>query len=214
MNTHSSAPELVALREGEAPLVVSEVWLSLGSIELREGESCVAPAEQFSSLALGAADHAHPEPAFTGVEAPSGNYTCMSAAILPIQGSVPDGAPVEFEGQSILIRALLDDTTSVTVKTTTALDVPILALAGSYSLADDQASFFLGFDVAEWLAPLDFTNADREPDGSVQVSATENTALHEAFLSNVPGGLELYRDADGDGVLDQNPQLLGRGEGP
>ncbi len=213
LNTHSGAPELVSLRDGDAPLVVGEVWLSLGAIDLREGESCADPIEQFSSDSLGAADHAHPEAAFTAFELPAGNYECMSAAILPVQGSLPDDAPTEFEGQSILIRALLENTTPVTVLTDVAFDVPILALAGSYSLEDDQAAFFLGFDVATWLANLDFANAERESDGSVRVSLTENQDLYETFLSNVPLGLELYRDADSDGVLDENAELLGTGEG-
>lgn len=213
LNTHSSAPELVSLREGDAPLVATEVWLSLGEIDLREGESCADPEQQFSSLPLGAADHAHPEAAFTDLELPAGDYACMSAAILPVQDNLPDEAPAELEGQSILIRAVFEGTTPVTVVTDVAFEVPILAFAGSYSLESDQAAFFLGFDVAKWLAPLDFENAELESDGSLRVSPTENLSLYEAFLSNVPGGLEIYRDADSDGVLDENAELLGTGEG-
>lgn len=214
LNTHSSAPNLVSLRDGDAPLVVQEVWLSLGAIALREGTNCADATELFSSAPLGAADHAHPDSALTDFELPAGNYGCMSAALVVAQGTLPEAAPAELAGRSMLIRAVLDGTTPVTVTTDAEIQVPIAALAGSFSLRSDQTSFFLGFDVAKWLAPLDLAEAEFEADGSVRISSSENKPLYEKFVINVPSGLELYRDVDGDGMLDEAPELLGIGEGP
>jgi hypothetical protein len=214
LNAHSSEPQVVALRAGDAPLVVQEVWLSLGAIDLREGENCADPSAQYSSELIGSADHAHPEPAYTEVALPEGSYQCVNTAIVPSESPLPDLAPADFYGKSILIRALLNGTTLVTVTTDAEFEVSIPALAGAYSLDSEQAAFLLGFDVAKWLAALDLASADLEQDGSLLVSPTNNESLYETFLSNVPLGLELYRDADGDGALDQDAELLGTGEGP
>lgn len=213
LNAHSSDPTAVSLGEGTAPLVVQEVWLSLGALGLVEGANCADPMAQFSSEPLGAGDHAHPDPAFTDFELPAGNYECVSAVIVPTAGPLPEEAPPEFARQSILIRGRLNETTPVTVASDATFEVPIPALAGSYLLESDQVAFLLGFDVAKWLGALDWTNADLEPDGSIRVSPTSNESLYENFLSNVPPGLELYRDADGDGALDEEVELLGTGEG-
>jgi hypothetical protein len=209
-SAHSSKPNVVAVREGAAAVVVSEVWLSLGPVALLEGDDCAAGAGRYESAALGVGNHAAAQPGHTDLSAEASAYCSLELEFVP-SVEVPAGAPAALAGRSIAVAGELADGTSFLIVSGFEGRVPVLAVDTSFALSEGEAAMLLGFDLATWLDGIDLAEVPREDDGSILIDAERNAELVTAFESALPNGLELYRDRDADGRLDEDPELIARG---
>lgn len=210
LNTHSSSPSDVGLREGTAPVVVERVWLSLERVSLLEGSNCAELSARWQTDPLGTADHAGRDPAITTVLLESGAYCGVELGFSRIL-QAPPGAPTDLEGYSIELSGSLADGTPFSIASALEGGVVVSAIAGSFELTPGNASLLIGFDVARWLSRIGFSSAVRDSTGSIRIDESQNAELLEAFESELAAGIEVYRDADSDAALDENPELLGRG---
>jgi hypothetical protein len=209
-SAHSSKPDVVAVREGAASVVVSEVWLSLGPVALVEGDDCGDGAERFESAALGVGNHAATQPGHTDLSVEAAGYCSLELDFVR-SAAIPEGAPAALSGRSIAVSGELADGTSFLLVSGFEGRVPVLAVDTSFALSEGDAAMLLGFDLAAWLEHIDLDAVPREDDGSISIDAERNTELVTAFEAALPNGLELYRDRDADGRLDDNPELIARG---
>jgi hypothetical protein len=209
-SAHSSKPDVVAVREGTASVLVSEVWLSLGPVALVEGEDCASGSARFESASLGVGNHAAATPGHTDVGIESGAYCALELDFTPSR-ELPDGAPAALSGRSIAIQGELEDGSPFLLVSGFDGKVSVPAVDASFALEDGQAAMLLGFDLATWLAGIDLDGVEREDDGSVLIDDERTPELVTLFEAALSSGLELYRDRDADGRLDADPELIARG---
>jgi hypothetical protein len=211
---YSSKSDVVVGDTGTAARVtVGRAFLSLGDVTLSRGRDC-APGtlEQARVPALGVGDHAIGAHNFTLFEATAGTYCSAQLPLTHVASAEQLGsAPPELEGHSILLAARLEDGTFVRILSAATPRLNLVPDRASFELGDGEPDLLMTFDFAAWLDDLDFEGATRV-EGSIEVSERVNPELLAVFEANLPRGVALYRDRDGDGRLDQNPERLAHGE--
>lgn len=209
VDAHSSDPASVSVRDTDGAVVVDEAWIGFGRFALVPEGGCPTSTGAFEGDALGAGDHSAPgSAAFEIALEDAGTFCALVAPFVPVDGTPPLGAPPELAGRAIVIVGHLADGTPLRIVSGFEGDVQVTE---SFTLTEDEPGLFVGLDVARWLGDVDLASATREPDGSIVLDDTRNTALRDALDARVPMGVELYRDEGADGVLDPTPILIGRG---
>ena len=210
---YSSAPSVIGVREPGSRAVVDSAWLDLDTVALIGANSCAqADPTALSVPALGIGDHASGRHNATLFTLAAGQYCALDLPfVLAPPAELQNGVPAELERHSIMLAGALADGTRYTLLSATTPRVRLSADSGSFEISANSAQTLIAFDVAQWLANLDWTGATRI-DGAIRISADDNPALLAQFESNLARGIELYRDADGDGKLDDAPVRLAHGQ--
>ncbi|HYQ46705.1 MAG TPA: hypothetical protein VER11_32270 [Polyangiaceae bacterium] len=210
---YSSMPSLISVREQSSQAVVESAWLDLDSVSLIGADGCAEVEPRSLSVpALGIGDHASGQHNATVFFAAGSDYCALELpfALAPPSG-VLEGVPADLARHSIMLAGALADGTRFTLLSAATPRVRLSADSGSFEISKNAARTLVVFDVAEWLADLDWAEATRV-DGEVRISADDNPALLARFERNLARGIALYRDADGDGKLDEHPVRLAHGE--
>lgn len=209
----SSMPAVISVREPSGQAVVDNAWLDLDSVSLIGAGSCAQVEPNALAVpALGIGDHAAGQHNATVFFVDPGNYCALELPFtLAPPGQVRDGVPPDLARHSIMLGGTLADGTPFTLLSAATPRVRLSADSGSFELSPNAARTLIVFDVAEWLADLDWAAATRV-DGELRISADDNPALLARFESNLARGIALFRDADGDGKLDEHPVRLAHGQ--
>ena len=208
----SSAPSQVGLPASDSAVVVENAWLDLAAVGLLNAGSCsAAEAVAVSVPALGIGDHATGKHNVTLFELTAGSYCGIDLPFVHAASSALVGAPDQLAEHSILIEGTLADGTPFQILSSATPTVHLAADAESFAVNESSPHALIAFDLAAWLADLDFASAARVG-GSIHVSALDNPALLARFEQNLASGIALYRDDDGDGKLDPLPVRLAHAE--
>jgi hypothetical protein len=205
---YSTDPSVRIREPGEAATVAS-VWLTLADVGFTPGSGCAdnaAPA--FRAPGIGVGDHASGAPVTTTFTLEPGAY-CGVTLPLSLADVLPTNAPATLGGASVLITGTLADATAFTIQ---SRSTPVFALhpdATSFVIEPEQSDTLLGFDLAAWLEGIDWASAEAGPDGIV-ISAARNSELLARFEANLPLGVRLFRDREGDGRMDQDAEPLAK----
>lgn len=213
-DAHSSDPGAVAVGEGGA-VVVTEAWLALDPIAMAPAGDCTDA--EVSAADFGTADHAASGAVLEQLELDEGEYCRALLPFVHAAAPIPEGAPPELEGSSVVIIGEITASGTpfrLVSRLEQTVDVHALsALGGRFDLTADQPALFLGFDVARWFAPVDLASAELDGEGVAVIDDTSNQDLLGAFETDMAAGIELYRDLDQDGSVDPpDDQLLARGQ--
>ncbi len=211
---YSSQPLVIGVREAGTAAVVDSAWLDLDTVALVDAGSCATPRpEQQSVPALGVGDHASGKHNLTRFELAMGSYCGLDLPFIRVpSGAIIAGQPPSLEQHSIMLAGALADGTAFSVLSSATPVVHLAADADSFEINAKNAQALIAFDVAAWLSNLDWASATRRDDGTIAISETQNAALLARFEEDLGRGVALYRDADGDGKLDVNPERLAHGE--
>ena len=211
-DAHSSDPGAVAVGEGGA-VVVTEAWLALDPIRWAPTFDCVGTVAS-GSADLGTADHAAAGAVLETFEVVEGGYCKAVVPFVSAAAPLPDGAPAELEGSSIVIRGEVTASgTPFLLVSKLERSIDVRSPEVGFGLAPDQPALFLGFDVATWFGAVDLAGAELDGDGVAVIDEGSNADLLSAFERDLPAGIELYRDLDRDGSVDApEDELLARGE--
>lgn len=206
---YSSHPLDVSVRQPGPPAVVDSAWLDLASVGLVTAGTCGATTPVTSPIpALGIGDHAAGKHNVTLFQLDAGTYCSLDLPFVLADASALNGdAPAELVRHSMLIEGTLSDGSAFSILSDATPTVHLVADTGSFEITKEQSKVLIAFDVAAWLSGLDWTNATRTL-GAVHISSMENPLLLAQFEANLPLGVALYRDPDGDGKLDPNPLRL------
>ncbi|MEO8900341.1 MAG: hypothetical protein ABI627_02355 [Polyangiaceae bacterium] len=208
----SSEPSQVGLPASVSAAVVDNAWLDLDAVGFLSAGSCSAaqPAELVVP-ALGIGDHAAGNHNVTLFESTATSYCGLDLPFALAAAGELGSAPAALADHSIMIKGTLADGTSFQILSSATPTVHLAADGETFALDAAAARTTIAFDVAVWLSNLDFSSAARVGE-TISISAQENPALLAQFERNLPGGIALYRDEDGDGKLDVNPVRLAHGE--
>jgi hypothetical protein len=208
---YSSKPGEYGVREGGSVATVTNAWLDLGAVEVSPQGACgIEDGEPFTVPGLGIGDHAAGNHNSTEYSAPAGRYCTVALPFVKVPRAA-SGLPDELLGQSLLIVGTLADGTPFSIASSAAPLIELRASSGGFSLSSEQADAVIAFDFAAWLGPVDFAAAASE-DGQIIISESSNVALLEQLEANWAAGVALYRDRDGDGLIDPDAELLARFE--
>jgi len=209
----SSAAVLIGVRDPGSQAVVESVWLDLDTVALISAGHCAQAAPMEVSVpALGIGDHATGQHNWTQFELAAHEFCALDLPFArAAHGEIRNGVPPALEEHSVMLSGVLADGTPFTLLSAATPTVRLRADAESFEISAEQAKTLITFDVATWIANIDWANATRV-DGAIDISANDNPALLAQFESNLARGVALYRDADGDGNLDATPLRLAHGE--
>lgn len=214
-DAYSSAPRVVALpaalrseqTDRETPEIeVDNAWLVLGEVELLVGNACDTDTGTHVH-GLGAGDHAGGQASPTHFALQPGTYCGLSLPLELGGDGVPAAAPEPLHSESVLITGRLADGTAFEVHSQLQTR---LTLRGSsaFVLDGEHAGVVIGFDVARWLMQLPWQDAARASQEKIIVDDATNRALLMQFEAALPAGVVLFRDRDGDGELDADPEQI------
>ncbi len=204
---YSSAPEDYAIREPGRVLSLRRAWLDLGEVRVSTAGGCaIEGTEELTVPALGVGDHAAGGHNYTAFNAQPGAFCTLE---LPFSRttSARTGDGGGIAGHSILLEGELADGTPFSIASDAEATLRLSAEAGGFTLSADRPDTLVVFDFARWLRDLSFDKAVKT-EGAIVISGASNADLLEVFESHLAEGARLYRDADGDGQLDAEPELL------
>lgn len=205
----SSLPEQYGVRQSATIATVDRAWLDLGRASVSRAGGCgLAPGDDVALPALGIGDHAAGAHNFTAYEAQAAKYCSFG---LPFElASDAGAAPEDFTGHSLLLEGTLADGTAFSLASSQAPTLELEAPAEAFELDQSQPDVLVTFDFGAWLSSIDFSAA-KESGGRIVIDDASNTELLQRLEMKLASGVALYRDRDGDGALDAEPELLARG---
>ncbi|HWA78598.1 MAG TPA: hypothetical protein VG937_39960 [Polyangiaceae bacterium] len=207
---YSSKPEDIALQDGGRVASVQSAWFELDRVSVLASGACGSDAPPaFVVPALGLGDHAAGNHNSTAYQAEPGSFCAVEVPFVRV--SDPAGAPAELAGRALLLTGKLADGTPFSIESDKASVVRLEAETGSFALAQGEGELLIAFDFANWLGSVDFALAERGA-GGVVISSASNPTLLEAFEASLGPGIHLFRDRDGDGMLDAAPEELAHGK--
>jgi hypothetical protein len=202
-DAYSSVPTQVALRAAgsdAAPIQVDSAWLVLGNVSFLADGECDGRGELGHANALGAGDHVGSQAATTPFELQAAKLCGVRLPIAEV-AKLPDSAPAELAEHSIVITGTLD---GVQFRIASAVqdDLLLRADANDFALDDAHSGVLIGFDVAAWLADVDWSAASMDESDTLVIDVDHNASLLTAFEARIAAGVALFRDRDRDGLLD------------
>jgi len=206
---YSSKPSDYGVREAGDIATIESAWLDLDTVSISPDGPCgIDGGSAFTAAGLGVGDHAAGDHNFTSFAAAAGAFCSVDLPFLRVPASVKlAGLPAEARGQSLLIVGTLAEGTPFSIVSAATPVVQLRADGSGFELSADQSDLLLAFDFAAWLQGLDFDAALRV-DGQIEISASSNSELLTTFETNLADGVALYRDRDGDGLVDADAELL------
>ena len=192
---NSSMPLAIGVRVPGSQAVVQSAWLDLDTVALIGAGSCDRAEPTVSAVpALGIGDHASGNHNATLFALSAAEYCALDLPFVRAgHGDIHDGVPPDLEQNSIMLAGTLADGTPFTLLSAQARTVRLMADAGSFEISQNQAKTLITFDVATWLADLDWASAQRV-DGAISISRADNPELLAQFESQLARGIALYRN--------------------
>jgi hypothetical protein len=204
----TSSPQQFGVGQDGTVATIEAAWFNLDVVTV-SATGCGAPDHpDLEIAALGLGDHAAGNHNSTAFEVDPGSFCRVDLPFV----SVPDDAssgPARLRGHAILLEGRLADGTPFSILSDAVPKLPLQSEPGGFELVAGSADALVAFDFAAWLGRLDFTAATLT-DGVLEISAELNRELLEQFDEDLGAGVVLYRDANADGQLDDEPEELAR----
>ena len=211
VDAHSTDPTRVAIDAPASDATVEGVWVSVSAVGFVGDDECDAPADVMAQLTdLATEDHADQRVGRASFETTERSFCEARLELTPAVAPLPPGAPPELEGATVVLLGQRGNVPFVIVSARADV-VRVRAAGDRFAIDESQDGLFLGFDVATWLDGVDLDSGVTGTDGRVLIGTGDNPALAAAFEANLPRGIELFGDADQDGVPDDGAALA-RGE--
>ncbi len=194
-------------------VTIEEAWLVVDGISLRTGQDCdetiSTDYDYINALEL---IEGVGYPGYDMTILPAQNY-CRFIMDLhaPESDELPAQAPEELEGHSIFLRGTTPDEIPFEIR---HRESESLEFHGRFTLYPSTQSLFAIFEVDRWLSPEQLQEATDDESEALIISEDSHSDLLEDFLEDLQDSGILVRDANDDGVL-QDEELdfpLARGD--
>ncbi|MCA9612633.1 MAG: hypothetical protein H6721_04350 [Sandaracinus sp.] len=206
---HSTNPSVVSVR-GDQGLVVEDAWIHIAEISFTSAAVCRAEDDdrevelpgpffvELGDVAANLRDLLLRRSAYCGIE--------VDLERSPRQ--VPDVAPVELSRNTLVVRGRTAAGTPFVVVTQEEFELEIQSNDRPFSVDELSSRLVLSFDVARWFDGLDLDALTPGEGGRVHVTLFENEPTLRAFEANVEAAMELARDSNANGLLDDDDDVL------
>lgn len=123
---------------------------------------------------------------------------------------VPPGAPDELRRNTLVVNGHTPLGAPFVVISQEEFELEVTSVTTPFRVDELTNQLLLSFDVARWFAELDLDALTPGGDGVIRVDLGENTSTLLQFEANVQAAMELARDANGNGELDDEDDVLVR----
>ena len=199
----------------ESGLRIDSAWLSMDGYQFKGGEGCENTTDAIEKPIL-----VDVVSNTTVTETPSfdisvGDYCELDIAFVPWSGDVPDGAPAQMQGLSILVEGARSDGTEFVLRSDADNFIQLAAQNNVFALNEGREPLIVGFAIDEWFneQTLDIIDAGGS---SIEIDAEANTSVLAQFQGDLRRSGRLFRDDDANGMLSfaERMQALARGRAP
>jgi hypothetical protein len=208
LHAHSSMPSAVPVGTQLGTIAnTATVWIAAGAVAVTDA-ACAPLATSIAGA--GIADYAATTPLLR-IDDVAADDTLCGGRLALAAGTLPNGAPPELAGHTVLVTGQrAGDLVEYIIRTTAAGIVEIDDNGGApFTIDGTAASLFVGFDVYTWLADVDLAGATGDP---IVIDAATDPARTAMFEADLARGIELYYDADNDGSAEgADDRFLARG---
>lgn len=182
-------------------LVITDAWVSVDRIRLRDAAACDGSAEieVLGPIAVNLRAPGAPA-ALTGIEVPSLAYCRFEFRWSPLPEPVA-GAPADLLDTSIYLAGTRGDGTTFVVRSDRSDELRLDARNGSFTLDTTTTGLFVGFDVATVFDGVALDTATISSDGTIHIEDGDNANLLALIEDNIDTAAMLFDDDDGDGEL-------------
>lgn len=193
-------------------LRIDSAWISMSQFEFRQANDCTASGdvvEQPILVDLISNQTVTDRPVFS---TPAGDYCRLDVGFVPWTTEVPEGAPAEIAGYSVVIEGARSDGTEFVVRSDMDMSLQLNAQNGAFGLARGTQSLIIGFAIDEWFNETTLDAID--PDGSeIVIDSANNPSIYGQFNAALRRSGRLFRDANADHDLNmsERAQALARG---
>lgn len=213
-DTHSSDPDQVDVAQSQG-VTVSQAWVVQQPVRFHQASDCDTGDGVAIALAVGAVDHAADDDQRVALELDPDTYCRIAVALELAAAPLPASAPADLEGHSVLVTGTTASGTPFRIASQALMQADVRSMAGTFDIDGDTPSLFLGMDVNTWLGSLDLDSGAVNGDGVIVIDDGNNSALLSAFEALFPTGIELFRDFNGSGSVDEaSDTLIARGVAP
>lgn len=183
--------------------LVEAAWIAVDRIRFVQGEVCDGPGETEYDLGGVAADLVA-DPHLLAFEGREGRYCRVRVELAP--GAGAPGAPSEFADRTVVLAGRRGDGVPFTIASRSDARLDLRGRDGaSFALDDARRAVVIAFDVSAWLAGVRLDDAEVDG-GRIVVDEERNEELLDAFEEAVEAALELHRDDDADGQVDDDEE--------
>lgn len=205
VSAHTTDPAIATLGTGVG-IVVDAVWASLGDVTFFPAGACTD---------VGASEIVIPPTAgelVSGIGAtsftPERSSYCRVEVPFHPGAPIPEGAPAELDGNTIVVSGTRADGTAFRIVTGMILRAEIRGPMDQFGVDETRRQLVVALDVATWLSGIDFTTLVAEADGTILIDAAHNTDALTVFETNALRSADLYHDANGNGHVDSGEEQI------
>ena len=184
-----------------AQLQIEQAWVVLGDVRFVPSADCDAGGETRVEVPGPNAVDLIAAPTAFSFAVEDRDY-CRVRVPLERAEEPPSGAPSELEDHSVVLLGSLRDGTPVLVRSRDKREADVRSRGMPFRLGDVEQDLLLVFDLGGWLEGVDLEGAELQEDGRLVVDDDSNRELLDAFEDNLRQSLELLRDLDRDGQVD------------
>lgn len=213
--TLHSSDDSVATVQGADGLVVESAWIHISELSFVLAANCALANDDDDEVEL-------PGPFVVQLTDSTANirdllltsrdYCGLEVDLERAGRNIPDGAPAELRRNTLVVTGHTPAGTPFAVVTQEEFELEVTSLTTHFTVDELTNHLLLSFDVARWFETLDLDALTPGDDGVIRVSLTENTPTLLLFEANVQAAMELARDANGNGELDDEDDVLVRGD--
>jgi hypothetical protein len=181
---------------------IEQAWLVFEELSLRSAANCQESEDDDGEFEI---EHAFAVELISGQQFPAiapfdkqaTEYCRLEMDLADADLSVlPEGVPAELAEMSILVRGKRDDGTPFTLRDDFN---DTFRLDGPFSLEAGIEPLVVAFALDDWLSPAQLDEA--EGDAQIVIDKDTNADLLDPFRDSVRRSAALFRDANGDGEL-------------
>lgn len=204
-DVHGEIPDesSALLRGGGGSTTVSDVWVSIDRIRLRDAATCDGDTEidLRGPFAVNARLPGTP-PELSDIEVTATSYCRFELKWSAFDGDASN-VPSELVGASFLIKGNRGDGTPFVLRSERGDDLRLDARdSAGFTIDEATSGLFVGADLADLFRGIALAAADVSVDDVIRIDRDNNRALLDAFEDNVDDFTALFADRDGDGELD------------
>jgi hypothetical protein len=204
----STEPLIASIRSDGGRVRVDAAWVVLGDVRFVMADVCDAPeAGHVDVPGPTFADVTAPAPFVVRFELAPDAYCRVRVPLARALDPLPSGPPAAILDRAILVEGRRDDGVPFSVASRVTPEIDVRSRTAPFRLDDGGRSLHLAFDVARWFDGVDLDAAVIGGDGRIRVEDGTNDEILDAIESNAEESIELFRDDDADGTLDDDEDV-------